>query len=85
MQGLFFCLDWSDPFVSQTACEFYTSHFLGLWFVNVPFVGSVKFKSLARFPVDQPSYAVMLCFVSYLSQFATFTNYVISRFISVST
>ena len=50
----------NDPFQFQNPKEFYTSHFLGgLRIVHTPFVHMVKFKLLARFPVDHLPHSVL--------------------------
>ena len=55
------------------------------WVVHISFVGMVKFKFLAHFPVDQLAHPVMSSLVLLLCQFAAFAYYVIDGFISVTT
>ena len=52
--------------------------------MHIPFVGMVKFKFLAHFPVDHIADPVSSRLVLLLCQFAAFAYYVIDGFISVS-
>ena len=52
--------------------------------MHIPFVGMVKFKFLAHFPVDHLAHPVVSSLVLLLSQFAAFAYYVIDGFISVT-
>ena len=51
----------------------------------MPFVGMVKFRCLAHFPVDHLAHLVVSSLVLLLCQFAVFAYYVIDGFISVTT
>ena len=51
------------------------------WVVLIPFVGMVKFKFLAYFPVDPLAHPGMSSFVLLLCQFAAFAYYVIDGLI----
>ena len=51
----------------------------------IPFVGMVKFKFLAHFPVDNLAHPVVSNLVLLLCQFAAFAYYVIDGFIAVTT
>ena len=53
------------------------------WVVHIPFVGMVKFKFLAHFPVDYLAHPVVSSLVHLLCQFAAFADYVIDGFIIV--
>ena len=55
------------------------------WVVHIPFVGMVKFKFLAHFPVDHLAHPVVSSLVLSLCQFAAFAYYMIDSFISVTT
>ena len=53
--------------------------------VHILFVGMVKFKFLANFPVDHLAHPVVSSLVLLLFQFAAFAYYVVDGFISVTT
>ena len=47
------------------------------WVVHIPFVGMVKFKFLAQFPVDHLAYPVVSSLVLLLCQFVAFDYYLL--------
>ena len=49
------------------------------WFINIPFVGMVKLKSFALFPVSHLSPSVMPCLVFLLYSFVAF-SYIINYY-----
>ena len=51
------------------------------WVVHIPFVGMVKFKYLAHFPVDHLAHTVVSSLILLLCQFAAFAYYMIDCFI----
>ena len=53
--------------------------------MHIPFVGMVKFKFLAHFPMDPVAHPVVSSLVLLLCQFAAFAYYVIDRLVSVTT
>ena len=79
-----------DPFVCQSpievcvcvcVCVIFSDR---CWFVHMPFVGMVKFKFLAHFPVDNLAHPVVSSLVLLRCQFAELAYYVIDGFISVT-
>ena len=54
------------------------------WVMHIPFVGKVKFKFLAHFPVDHLAHPVLSSLVPFQYQFAVFAYYMIDGFISVT-
>ena len=54
------------------------------WVVHIPFVGMVKFKFLAHFPVDHIAHPIVSSLVLLLCQFAAFAYYVTDGLISVT-
>ena len=73
-----------DPLVYQSPTGVCECHFLGQ-VLRCAFVGMVKYKFLARFPVDHLAHPVMSSLVLLPCQFGAFAYYVIVGFISVTT
>ena len=81
--GLLAEIRWSVC-ISKSHRSVCVCHFSRCWVVHIPFVGMVKFKLLAHFPVDHLAHPVVSSLVLLLCQFAAFAYYVNDGFISVT-
>ena len=53
--------------------------------VHMAFVRMVKFQFLAHFPVDHFAWPVVSSLIPFLCELAAFADYVIDRFVSITT
>ena len=56
----------------------------GFWFVYIPFGSMVKFLFIAQFPVNHLLHPVVSSLILPLRYFATFADYAIGRFVSIT-